>query len=192
MILVIDNYDSFVYNLVQYLGELKQDCQVFRNDSITVEQIRALNPSHIIISPGPGTPQEAGVSNDVIRELKGEFPILGVCLGHQCIGEAFGAKVVRAPYLMHGKTANVIYENHDLLFDDMPCPFVATRYHSLVIDKESAINTDLKVIAWTSDNLIMAVKHKLYNNLYGVQFHPESILTEQGHKLLNNFLKLGK
>lgn len=192
MILVIDNYDSFVYNLVQYIGELGHDCEVYRNDRISIDEIRKLNPSHIIISPGPGAPSEAGISNDVIKELKGEYPILGVCLGHQCIGEAFGAKVVRAPYLMHGKVSNIIFDQEEPLFNEMEYPFTATRYHSLIIDKNSITNTPLRIIAWTSDNLIMGIKHKEYKNLYGVQFHPESILTEQGHKLLANFLKLEK
>jgi anthranilate synthase/aminodeoxychorismate synthase-like glutamine amidotransferase len=189
MILVIDNYDSFTYNLVQYLGELGYDSKVYRNDAITIEEIRKLNPTHIIISPGPGAPDEAGVSNDVIRELKGEYPILGVCLGHQCIGEVFGAKVVRAPYLMHGKTSKMIFDEEEPLFFGLSYPFTATRYHSLIIDKNSVENTPLKIIAWTSDNLIMGIKHRDYPNLYGVQFHPESILTGEGHKLLANFLE---
>lgn len=190
MILVIDNYDSFTYNLVQYLGELGHESMVFRNDAIDIEKIRELKPSHIIISPGPGSPDEAGISNDVIRELKGEYPILGVCLGHQCIGEVFGAKVVRAPYLMHGKVSKIIFDEEEPLFKELPYPFTATRYHSLIIDRESTNATPLKVIAWTSDNLIMGVKHKDYPNLLGVQFHPESILTEDGHKLLNNFISI--
>ncbi|HBH18512.1 MAG TPA: anthranilate/aminodeoxychorismate synthase component II [Cyanobacteria bacterium UBA9579] len=190
MILVIDNYDSFTYNLVQYFGELGYDSQVYRNDSITVDEVRKLNPSHIIISPGPGAPSEARVSNDIIKELKGEYPILGVCLGHQCIGEIFGAKVVRAPYLMHGKVSKIIFDNDEPLFAQLSCPFTATRYHSLIIDKDSIENTPLKITAWTSDGLIMGVKHKDYANLMGVQFHPESILTEDGHKMLSNFLEM--
>ena len=190
MILVIDNYDSFTYNLVQYLGELGQECMVYRNDAISIDEIRKLNPTHIIISPGPGTPAEAGISNDVVRELKGEYPILGVCLGHQCIGEIYGAKVVRSPYLMHGKVSNIIFDDEEPLFAELPSPFTATRYHSLLIDKNSTEGTPLKVTAWTSDNLIMGVKHKDYPNLLGIQFHPESILTEQGHRILSNFLKL--
>ncbi|OGI26370.1 MAG: anthranilate/aminodeoxychorismate synthase component II [Candidatus Melainabacteria bacterium RIFOXYA12_FULL_32_12] len=192
MILVIDNYDSFTYNLVQYIGELGYNTQVYRNDAITVDEIRKLNPTHIIISPGPGTPSEAKISNDVIRELKGEYPILGVCLGHQCIGEMFGAKVVRAPYLMHGKVSKIIFDEDESLFAELSCPFTATRYHSLIIDKSSIEHTPLKITAWTSDDLVMGVKHKDYPNLMGVQFHPESILTEDGHKMLNNFLKLKK
>jgi len=190
MIVVIDNYDSFTFNLVQYLGELGCSIQVFRNDTITVDEIKNLNPTHIVISPGPGTPDEAGVSNNVIRELKGEYPILGVCLGHQCIGQIFGAKVVRAPYLMHGKVSRIIYDYEETLFSGMSNPFIATRYHSLIIDKDSIKNTSLKITAWTSDDLVMGVRHKDYPNLIGVQFHPESILTEDGKILLSNFIKL--
>jgi para-aminobenzoate synthetase component II len=190
MILIIDNYDSFTYNLVQYLGELKQECRVFRNDEITVSEIKELNPSHIVISPGPGAPSEAGISNNVIKELAGKYPILGVCLGHQCMGEIFGAKVVRAPYLMHGKVSKIIYDEGEPLFEGLPYPFTATRYHSLIIDRQSVDGSELKMIAQTSDNLVMAVKHKEFNNLLGVQFHPESILTEAGHLLLSNFLSM--
>ena len=188
MILIIDNYDSFTYNLVQYLGELKQECKVFRNDEVTVSEIEQINPSHIVISPGPGTPAEAGVSNEVIKKLAGKYPILGVCLGHQCMGEIFGAKVVRAPYLMHGKVSKIIYDEGEPLFEGLPYPFTATRYHSLIIDRQSVDGSELKTIAQTSDNLVMAVKHKKYNNMLGVQFHPESILTDAGKKLLKNFL----
>lgn len=190
MILVIDNYDSFTYNLVQYFGELGHVCKVYRNDAITVDEIKKINPNHIVISPGPGDPSEAGISNDVIRELKGLYPILGVCLGHQCIGEVFGAKVVKAPYLMHGKVSKVIFDEEEALFEGVSYPFTATRYHSLVIDKKSTENTPLKIIAWTSDNIIMAIRHKEYQNLLGVQFHPESILTEEGKKILSNFLDI--
>lgn len=192
MILVIDNYDSFTYNLVQYLGELGQEPVVYRNDVISTDEIRKLNPSHIIISPGPGTPAEAGISNDIIKELKGEYPILGVCLGHQCIGEVYGAKVLRAPYLMHGKVSKIIFDEEEPLFSGLSYPFTATRYHSLIIDKNSTEGTPLKIIAWTSDNLVMGIKHKDYPTLLGIQFHPESILTEEGHKLLSNFLEIGK
>jgi len=190
MILVIDNYDSFTYNLVQYLGELGQSCNVYRNDAITVDEVKRLNPSHIIISPGPGDPSEAGISKEIISEFKGIYPILGVCLGHQCIGEVFGAKVVRAPYLMHGKVSKIIYDEEEALFEGVSYPFTATRYHSLIIDKQSTVNTPLKIIAWTSDNIIMAIRHKEYQNLLGVQFHPESILTEEGRKILSNFLNI--
>lgn len=189
MILVIDNYDSFTYNLVQYLGELGAECRVFRNDAISVEEIKQLNPSHIIISPGPGTPEESGVSLDVIENFAGTIPILGVCLGHQAIGQVFGAKVVRAPYLMHGKVSEIIHDTDDPLFYDIDNPFSATRYHSLVIDRASLKETLLKTIAWTSDNIVMGVRHKDFKNLVGIQFHPESILTKSGKKLLSNFLK---
>jgi len=192
MILIIDNYDSFTYNLVQYFGELGQDVEVFRNDAISVQQIREKNPSHIIISPGPGNPSEAGISNCVIRELGSEYPILGVCLGHQCIGEVFGAKIVNAPYLMHGKVSNIIFDEEEPLFNEISYPFTATRYHSLIIDKNSIENTPLKVIAWTSDNLIMGVKHKKYSRIIGIQFHPESILTTEGKKILQNFINIDK
>lgn len=188
MILVIDNYDSFTYNLVQYLGELGQDIQVYRNDSITIGEIEKLNPSHILISPGPSIPSSARVSNDIILELKGKYPILGVCLGHQCIGENFGAKVIRAPYLMHGKVSNIYFKDHEPLFDSIKQGFVATRYHSLIIDKNSITGKPLEIIAWTHDNLVMGVRHIEYPNLVGVQFHPESILTQYGHQLLKNFL----
>ena len=189
MILVIDNYDSFTYNLVQYLGELDAECQVFRNDASSVDEIKKLNPSHIIISPGPGTPDESGISIDVIKNLAGSVPILGVCLGHQTIGQVFGAKVVRAPYLMHGKISEIIHDTDEPLFADIDNPFSATRYHSLIIDRNSAKETPLKTIARTSDNIIMAVRHKDFKNLAGIQFHPESILTKSGKKLLSNFLK---
>lgn len=190
MILLIDNYDSFTYNLVQYLGELKQECAVYRNDAISIQDIEKLEPSHIIISPGPGTPQDSGVSRNVIQILKGKYPILGVCLGHQAIGEMFGAKVVRAPYLMHGKVSDIFYKTGESLFGELPNPFTATRYHSLIIDKNSLDNTSLEITAWTSDDIVMAVRHKEFNNLVGVQFHPESILTECGHKILSNFLEI--
>lgn len=189
MILVIDNYDSFTYNLVQYLGEFGAECRIFRNDAISCEEINRLNPSHIIISPGPGTPDEAGISSDVIKTFAGKIPILGVCLGHQAIGQVFGAKVVRAPYLMHGKVSEIIHDTYEPLFSDIDNPFTAARYHSLVIDKASVKDTPLKIIAWTSDNIIMSVRHKDFKNLVGIQFHPESILTKPGKKLISNFLK---
>ena len=188
-ILVIDNYDSFTYNLVQYLGELKQDVLVYRNDEITLEKIKDVKPSHIVISPGPGRPDDAGISKSLIKEFAGKIPILGVCLGHQCIGEVFGGKVINAPTLMHGKTSEIIHERNSL-FKDIPNPFTATRYHSLIVDLESIKDKPLKVIARTKDNLVMALEHKEFKNLTGVQFHPESILTEHGHKMLSNFLKL--
>lgn len=190
MIVVIDNYDSFVYNIIQYLGELDKECVVFRNDKITLEEIEKLNPSHIIISPGPGTPDDAGISKSVISKFAGKYPILGVCLGHQAMGEVFGAKVVRAPYLMHGKTSLIFHEEGEGLFEDLPNPFTATRYHSLVIDNDSVKDSQLVITAKTEDGIIMAVRHKEFKNLVGVQFHPEAILTEHGHKLLTNFLSL--
>jgi len=189
MILVIDNYDSFTYNLVQYLGEIGAECQVFRNDEITCEEIEKLNPSHIIISPGPGTPDESGISLEVIKNFAGKKPILGVCLGHQAIGQVFGGKVVRAPYLMHGKVSEVIHDTDEPVFFDVDNPFQATRYHSLVVDRASLKDTPLKIIAWTSDNLVMALRHKEFKNLIGVQFHPESILTKSGKRMLANFIK---
>lgn len=187
--LVIDNYDSFTYNLVQYLGELKQEVFVFRNDKITLDKIKKLNPTHIVISPGPGRPDDAGISKDLIKEFSGKIPILGVCLGHQCIGEVYGGKITNAPELMHGKTSEIYHEENSI-FNNIPNPFTATRYHSLIVDLKSIENAPLKVTAKTKDNLIMAIQHKDYKNLIGVQFHPESILTEHGHKLLSNFLKL--
>ena len=188
-VLVIDNYDSFTYNLVQYLGELKQDVQVFRNDQITITEIKKLKPSHIVISPGPGRPENAGISKDLIKEFAGKIPILGVCLGHQCIGEVYGGKIVNAPVLMHGKTSE-IFHNGNSVFSEIENPFIATRYHSLVVDLKSLEKTPLKVIAKTKDKLVMALVHKEFKNLIGVQFHPESILTKCGHKLLQNFLNV--
>src|SRR3989338_4087671 len=187
--LVIDNYDSFTYNLVQYLGELKQDIIVYRNDEITLDKIKSIKPSHIVISPGPGRPDDAGISKSLIQEFTGKIPILGVCLGHQCIGEVFGGKITNAPVLMHGKTSEIFHEGNSI-FTDIPNPFIATRYHSLIIDLESIKDKPLRATAKTKDNLIMALVHKDFKNLTGVQFHPESILTEHGHKLLSNFLRL--
>ena len=188
-VLVIDNYDSFTYNLVQYLGELKQDVLVYRNDQITIERIKKLNPRHILISPGPGRPDDAGISKALIKAFAGITPILGVCLGHQCIGEVFGGKVTNAPELMHGKTSEIFHTDSSI-FSEIPSPFIATRYHSLIVDLESLGKTPLQVTAKTKDNLVMALEHKTFKNLIGVQFHPESILTEYGHLLLTNFLKL--
>jgi anthranilate synthase/aminodeoxychorismate synthase-like glutamine amidotransferase len=187
MILVIDNYDSFTYNLVQYLGELGQEPVVFRNDAITLEQIESLAPSHIIISPGPCTPLEAGISNDVIRYLRGKIPILGVCLGHQCIGYVYGGLVRRADLPMHGKESSV-YHDGQTIFRGLSSPLVAGRYHSLVIDAESVPST-LEVSARTEDGVIMGVRDPL-NAVEGVQFHPESIMTPEGHSILSNFLKM--
>ena len=189
MILMIDNYDSFTYNLVQYLGELGADLGVYRNNRITVEEIEGMNPEKIVISPGPCTPTEAGVSIDVIRTFSGRIPILGVCLGHQSIGQAFGGKVVHAPRLLHGKTSEIFHDGRTI-FTDLPVPFTATRYHSLIVERETLPDC-LKVSAWTedSDNLIMGLRHKTHPT-EGVQFHPESILTREGKKLIANFLAL--
>ena len=188
-ILVIDNYDSFTYNLVQYLGELKQDVIVYRNDEITLNGIKKLNPSHIVISPGPGRPKDGGISMDIIKEFAGKIPILGVCLGHQCIGEVYGGEIINAPELMHGKTSEIYHEGNSI-FNDIENPFTATRYHSLIIDLDSLKNSPLKITAKTKDGLVMALQHKEHKNLIGVQFHPESILTKVGHKILENFLEL--
>lgn len=188
MIIVIDNYDSFTYNLVQYLGELGQDVRVYRNDEVTVQEIRDMQPDHILISPGPGAPDDGGISLDVLRKLGPEIPIFGVCLGHQCIGQAYGGQVTRAPRLMHGKTSRVYHRNNHL-FDGVPSPFQATRYHSLIV--EEPLPDCLEVTAFTSDGEVMALQHKEYP-VVGVQFHPESILTEHGRRLLQNFLEIGK
>ena len=188
MLLMIDNYDSFTYNLVQYFGELGEDVRVFRNDQITVEQIAELAPDRIVISPGPCTPNEAGVSVETIAHFGGVIPILGVCLGHQGIGQAYGGNIIRAKHIMHGKTSK-IHHTQQGVFAGLPSPFVATRYHSLVIERETLPDC-LEVTAWTEDdNEIMGVRHKELA-VEGVQFHPESILTEHGHQLLANFLKL--
>ncbi len=192
MLLMIDNYDSFTFNLVQYLGELGQQVQVVRNDALTVDGIRALHPERIVISPGPCTPNEAGVSLDVLRELAGAVPILGVCLGHQAIGQAFGGKVVRARQIMHGKTSAIRHTGAGV-FRGLPDPFAATRYHSLVVEKDSVPDC-LEVTAWTEHadgriDEIMGLRHKTLP-IEGVQFHPESILTQHGHALLRNFLAI--
>ena len=186
MVLVIDNYDSFTYNLVQYLGELGADVRVFRNDQITLEEIAALKPDHIVISPGPGDPSEGGISNDVIRAFGPTTPVLGVCLGHQCIGQVFGGVVSRAPRLMHGKTSAVYHNGHGL-FNGIPSPFTATRYHSLIV--EEPLPEGLAVSAFTRDGEVMGVQHREYP-VVGVQFHPESILTEHGKRILQNFLNM--
>jgi len=190
MLLMIDNYDSFTYNLVQYFGELGADVQVHRNDKITIADIEALNPEKIVISPGPCTPNEAGISLDVIRHFAGKKPILGVCLGHQSIGQAFGGEIIRANEIMHGKTSPV-FHNNSSIFNKLNNPFKATRYHSLVINKETLPDC-FEVTAWTQNedgsiDEIMGVQHKKLP-IEGVQFHPESILTEHGHALLKNFL----
>ncbi|MDD5617499.1 MAG: aminodeoxychorismate/anthranilate synthase component II [Candidatus Omnitrophica bacterium] len=186
MILVIDNYDSFTYNLVQYLGQLYKDLKVFRNDKISINKIKQLNPEKIVISPGPGRPENAGISCELIDKFKGKIPILGVCLGHQAIGYAFGGKIVQAKNIMHGKTS-MIYHNKKTIFKNVPSPFEATRYHSLLVDRKTFPEV-LDITAWTKDKEIMGLKHKEYP-IWGVQFHPESILTKVGLRILNNFLK---
>lgn len=186
MLLMIDNYDSFTYNLVQYLSELGEEVVIFRNDQISTDKIRELHPEKIVISPGPCTPNEAGISLELIRKFAGKIPILGVCLGHQSIGQAFGGKVVRAPRIMHGKTS-LIYHDQKTIFENIPNPFEATRYHSLVIDPASVPDC-LEISAHTDENEIMGVRHREYP-LEGVQFHPESILTLEGKNILKNFLQ---
>ncbi|MFM6040798.1 MAG: anthranilate synthase component II [Sphaerospermopsis kisseleviana] len=193
MIIVIDNYDSFTYNLVQYLGELAvdfpvaADLKVFRNDKITVEEIKALKPDAVVISPGPGRPEDAGISLDVIAKLGSSLPILGVCLGHQSIGQVFGGKIVSAPELMHGKTSLVSHKGVGV-FQGLENPITATRYHSLVIDRETCPEV-LEITAWVEDGTIMGVQHRNYPHIQGVQFHPESVLTAAGKQLLRNFLE---
>ena len=193
MILVIDNYDSFTYNLVQYLGELAEelsvakDIRVYRNDAIDIDTVSQLKPDGILISPGPGRPEDAGVSLQLIEQLGSQIPILGVCLGHQSIGQIFGGKIVSAPVLMHGKTSSIHHQNVGV-FEGLESPFTATRYHSLVIEPQT-IPDVLEVTAWVEDGTIMGVRHRDYHHLQGVQFHPESILTDNGKSLLRNFLK---
>ncbi|MGK5006389.1 aminodeoxychorismate/anthranilate synthase component II [Janthinobacterium lividum] len=186
MLLMIDNYDSFTYNIVQYFGELGEDVRVYRNDEITIEQIEALNPDRICISPGPKAPKQAGISVEVLKHFAGKKPILGVCLGHQAIGEAFGGKVIRAKQVMHGKTSLIAHTGVGV-FKDIPSPFTVIRYHSLAIERAS-LPSCLEVTAWTDDGEIMGVRHREYD-IEGVQFHPESILSEHGHALLKNFLE---
>ncbi|WP_320663384.1 aminodeoxychorismate/anthranilate synthase component II [Prochlorococcus sp. MIT 1223] len=196
MILVIDNYDSFTYNLVQYLEELSdeypiaKEVRVERNDALSIAEIKDINPSYIVLSPGPGDPSQSGICMDILFELSGDIPILGVCLGHQAIAKAFGGKIVRARELMHGKTSHVLH-NCEGLFQNLPNPLLATRYHSLIADKET-LPKCLEVTAWLDDGTIMGIRHSKYNNLQGVQFHPESVLTEGGHTLLSNFLDSAK
>jgi anthranilate synthase/aminodeoxychorismate synthase-like glutamine amidotransferase len=185
MIIVIDNYDSFTFNLVQYLGELHDDIRVFRNDKTTIPEIRALKPRAIVISPGPCTPKEAGISVEVVKLLGPIVPLLGVCLGHQSIGYAFGGDIVRAPYLMHGKVSEILHDGKKI-YAGLPNPFIATRYHSLIIERASCPEC-LEITAQTSDGIIMGVRHRKYP-IEGVQFHPESILTQSGKTLLKNFL----
>jgi len=191
VVFVLDNFDSFTYNLVQYVGELGAEVEVRRNDEITIDELEAMRPERIIISPGPCTPHEAGISIDLIRHFAGNVPILGVCLGHQAIGEAFGGRVVRAPHIMHGKTSSVVHDNKTI-FQSLPTPMTATRYHSLIVEKED-LPADLEVSAWTTEKdgarTIMGLRHRKYP-VEGVQFHPESVLTDAGKKLVKNFLDL--
>ncbi|MEH2122172.1 MAG: aminodeoxychorismate/anthranilate synthase component II [Nostoc sp.] len=193
MIIVIDNYDSFTYNLVQYLGELAaefsvaDDIKVFRNDKISIDEIRALKPEAVVISPGPGRPEDAGISLELIEQLGQELPILGVCLGHQSIGQVFGGKIISAPELMHGKTSQVSHTGVGV-FRGLENPLTATRYHSLVIERETCPDV-LEITAWVEDNTIMGVRHRNYPHIQGVQFHPESVLTSSGKQLLRNFLE---
>ncbi|HLV88842.1 MAG TPA: aminodeoxychorismate/anthranilate synthase component II [Candidatus Sulfotelmatobacter sp.] len=190
MIFVLDNYDSFTYNLVQYIGELGEEVEVRRNDQVSVDEVDAMRPQKIVISPGPCTPREAGISIDLIRRFAGKTPILGVCLGHQAIGEAFGGKVVRAPHLMHGKTSAVLHDNKTI-FQGLPQPMTATRYHSLIVE-EDHLPAELEVSAWTTEKdgskTIMGLRHREFP-VEGVQFHPESVLTDAGKTLVANFLK---
>jgi len=185
MVIVIDNYDSFVYNLVQYLGELGWKSVVYRNDQVTLAQIESLSPSHIIISPGPCTPLEAGISNDIIWRFSGRIPILGVCLGHQCIGYVFGGQVIRAAVPTHGKSS-LVYHDSKTVYQNLPNPFEAGRYHSLVVERDT-LPSSLVVTAETDDGVVMGIRHKDYV-VEGVQFHPESIMTDTGHDILRNFL----
>ncbi len=185
-VLVIDNYDSFTYNLVQYLGELGEEVVVRRNDEVTLHEISRLDPLGVVISPGPKTPSDAGICNEFLLELGPRLPALGVCLGHQCLGDAYGGRVVRAPRVMHGKVSEVFHDGGSV-FRGLPSPFRATRYHSLVVDPNS-IPEQLELTAWTGDGIVMGLRHREHP-LAGVQFHPESILTEHGHQLLRNFLE---
>jgi anthranilate synthase component 2 len=187
LVFVLDNYDSFTYNLVQYVGECGQECVVRRNDQTTPKEIESLRPSHILVSPGPCTPVEAGISIEVIRHFAGKVPVLGVCLGHQAIGEAYGGKVIRAPKLMHGKTSAITHDNKTI-FKGVPSPMIATRYHSLIVEEKS-LPKELEVSARSGDGTIMGLRHKTLA-VEGVQFHPESILTEHGRTLIENFLQL--
>jgi anthranilate synthase/aminodeoxychorismate synthase-like glutamine amidotransferase len=185
LVLIIDNYDSFTYNIVQYIGEFNQNIKVFRNDKITLDEIEELLPYRIIISPGPGNPSCAGISKKLIERFKEKIPILGICLGHQCIGEVFGAKIIKSTKIYHGKTSLIFHDNKTI-YKNLPNPFIATRYHSLIIEK-SSVNDNLVISAETEDKIIMGIRHKNYK-IEGVQFHPESILTEYGKKIITNFL----
>lgn len=188
MILIIDNYDSFTYNLYQYIGEINPDLQVYRNDALTIEAIRKLQPSHIVLSPGPGKPKDAGICEEVLTSLQGAFPILGVCLGHQAIGEVFGGQVDLAPELVHGKQSAIKIKTDNLLFQGLPLVIEAARYHSLLVER-ATLPQELAIIGETEQGEIMALKHKAYH-IYGVQFHPESIMTPQGKTIIKNFLQI--
>jgi len=196
MIIVIDNYDSFTYNLVQYLGELSADypvakeIRVERNDALSISEIQSLAPQAILLSPGPGDPDQSGICIEILSKLSSSIPILGVCLGHQAIAQAYGGKIIRASELMHGKTSQVFHKSEGL-FEGLPNPVIATRYHSLIAEKES-LPSSLEITAWLEDGTIMGIRHHKYPFLHGVQFHPESVLTQGGHKLLGNFLRLAK
>ncbi|HDL00956.1 MAG TPA: aminodeoxychorismate/anthranilate synthase component II [candidate division Zixibacteria bacterium] len=187
MLVMLDNYDSFTYNLVQYLSELGAELEVFRNDEITIDELLAIEPQGIVLSPGPGRPENAGIMNDLILQTNGSIPIFGVCLGYQAIAQVYGGKIDYAPTLMHGKTSQIIHTKSKL-FKNVPNPFVATRYHSLIVDKDS-LPKEFKIIAYTEDDIIMAIEHNSLP-LYGVQFHPESIMTPEGKEILRNFLHL--
>ena len=189
MLVMLDNYDSFTYNLVQYLSELGADLQVFRNDEITIDEILELNPQGIVLSPGPGRPENAGIMNELIKQINGTIPILGVCLGYQALAQVYGAKIGYAPTLMHGKTSQIIHSK-SILFKNLPNPFVATRYHSLIVVKDT-LPQEFKITAYTEDDIIMAIEH-ITLPLYGVQFHPESIMTPEGKEILQNFLDILK
>lgn len=186
-ILIIDNYDSFTYNLVQFLGELGAGMDVHRNDAITIDEIAEATPTHIVISPGPCTPAEAGISNEVVRTFAGKIPILGVCLGHQCIAEVFGGRIVRGSYPVHGKTSQIHHDGRDI-FSGLANPFTATRYHSLIAER-SSLPAALEVCAWTDDDVVMGIRHRDMP-VFGVQFHPESVLTAEGKRLLANFMEV--
>ncbi len=187
MIAVIDNYDSFTYNLVQYLGELGAEPEVYRNDQVTVEELAARQPEGLVLSPGPKTPREAAISNDALLHFAGKIPVLGVCLGHQCLGHVFGGEIVRADRILHGKTSQIIHQGRGL-FAGLPNPFAATRYHSLLVRRDT-LPEELEVVAWTAEGEIMGLKHRAHET-WGVQFHPESVLTEHGKQLLANFLSM--
>jgi anthranilate synthase/aminodeoxychorismate synthase-like glutamine amidotransferase len=191
VVFVLDNFDSFTYNLVQYVGEMGKRVEVRRNDEITLSQLEEMRPERIVISPGPCTPREAGISIDVIRHFAGKVPILGVCLGHQAIGEAFGGRVIRAPHIMHGKTSSIVHDNKTI-FQSLPMPMTATRYHSLIVEEEN-LSPELEISAWTTEKdgarTIMGLRHRKHR-VEGVQFHPESVLTDAGKKLVENFLSL--